>query len=306
MKQDIFKATACEPGKYAIAICERLANGAVGLVTTETVCGLITRAPSGLDKIFALKKRPVTMPVAILITPDHPIVKWAIRDLKFTRIMHEFFPGPLTVVVPRHLIESQLPVDVVHLGYETYGFRSPYYPPIWPIIEAVGGLIFATSANLHGNPAPASIEEVDAEIREGVDFILDGGFCPIGSASNVATLDDDEWHFSRKLPRLPRIAFDMQEQSFADDDTSSDGQSLGINESTDDLCSSITIVVDDHILVITEETPFWTEPPLASLKHAGRVIYKNAGVMTSSQRDMLSALAAWSRVAPIDSHSTVV
>jgi L-threonylcarbamoyladenylate synthase len=292
VKQDVYQATASEPGRYAIAIRERLAEGAVGLVTTETVCGLVTRALSGIDKLYSLKNRPLTMPVALLVSPDHPIVRWAVRELHFTRSMCELFPGPLTIVIPRHMAEDKLPVDVLSLGYKTYGFRAPYYPPLWSILESVGGMLFATSANYHGRPTPNCVNEVEPAIRSSVDFIFDGGNCPLGHASSVAIFDNNEWDFTRKLPRMPRLFVEWQAQT-----QPVDKQVAGIEQNSTYIDSSQE--VSQRSDLIADDTPFWTEPPLTSMKRAGRIIYKKTGDLTSCQRDMLAALAAWSRVAPV-------
>lgn len=300
MNQEFYVATASEPARYAIAIRERLAEGAVGLVTTETVCGLITRAPSEIDRLYLLKNRPLTMPISILISPDHPVVRWALRDLHFTRSMHELFPGPLTIVVPRHLAEDKLPVDVVMLGYKTYGFRAVYYPPLWPVLEGLGGMLFATSANHHGKPTPRNIEEVEPMIRNDVDFVLDGGNCPLGHASNVAIYHDNEWHFTRKLPRIPRLFIEWQAEAQVDK-----GQSVGLEDipavdvGSQDVGQRRGIVVDDYQIRESDDAPFWSERSLTAIKHAGRITYRNTASLTSAQRDMLMALASWSRVAPV-------
>jgi len=214
--------------------------------------------------------------------------------------MYELFPGPLTIVVPRYLAEDKLPVDVLSLGYKTYGFRAPYYPPLWPIIEAVGGMLFATSANFHGKPSPKSIEEVDPLIRDQVDFILDGGNCPLGHASTVAIMDKDEWEFTRKLPRIPRLYVEWQPQTHSLDERYACHELNAIE--CDNKNSTVQpSEVDSDVDLMSEynDSPFWSEPSLTSLNNVGRIIYKNTTNLTSSQRDMLSALAAWSRVTPI-------
>jgi len=271
-------ATADNPDGASHGIADVLISGGVALATTDTVCGLIASSHEGVSRIVSLKQRPPTMPVALLVAQDHPVIKWLIAESLLEGWMRELIPGPLTVVLPKDIVEPMLPDDVIHLGYQNYGLRSPYYPPLWSVFEKTGGVLHATSANLHWQKSPDSIATVAREIASGVDVILDGGNCPYGLHSTVAVLGSDGWQVSRKIDRLPLL--DVIWEPIARDAGDKTGIPADETPSKSD----------------TNERIFWPEPPLGKLKKAKKITYRNTSNLTSSQRDMLSALAAWSRV----------
>ena len=299
MQSKIFRATAGNPTAATDGVREALFDGGIVLATTDTVCGLITRSPSSLDRIFELKARPLTMPIAVLLAPDHPILLFIVREIPLTNAMFEIFPGPITIVLPRHIVDGMLPMDVAMLPWKTFGFRAPYYPPLWPVLESLGGMAFATSANAHGNPPAARIADVEPSIRESVDAILDGGNCPLGAPSTIAVLHgDDDWHISRSYGRLPRLYVEWENQASAEEAEKFSPAREAI--SLESLASSDVSGADNGYAVESSDAPFWSEPPLASLASASRVVYRNTANLSSSQRDVLSALAAWSRAGDLD------
>jgi len=271
-------ATADNPGRASQDVVDVLRSGGVALTTTDTVCGLIASSHEGVLRIVSLKQRPSATPVALLVAQDHPLIKWLVAEILLEGWMRELIPGPLTVVLPKGIVEPMLPDDVIHLGYQNYGLRSPYYPPLSAVLEKTGGLLFATSANLHGQKSPDSIAAVAGGIASSIDVILDGGNCPYGLHSTVAALGSDGWEISRKIDRLPRL--DVIWEPVARDSRDKAGIPADETPSESD----------------TNERIFWPEPPLGKLKKAKKITYRNTSNLSSSQRDMLSALAAWSRV----------
>ncbi len=256
-------ADSMRPGDAAFDVLPAVKSGGVLVCTTDTVCGLATRSLAGVAKIFEMKNRPPDARIAILLSPGHPIAEWIVKDVPLSDWMRELLPGPLTVVLPAALVREKLPSDVLELGYDTYGFRVPYYPPLWPVLHEMGGMLFATSANLHGEISPSRIADVSPEILRDADAILDGGNCPLGLASVVAIWNGESFKISRPAARVPR--FDVAWTPYAP--TGEKGENT---------------------------LPYWTEPPLASLRGVSRIIYKCPPDMPPARRDMLTALSAWS------------
>ena len=265
------KAGAICPGEAAGEVLPALRSGGVLLSTTDTVCGLLTRSLEGVARIFEMKKRPPDARIAILTTPEHPIIRLLVREMPLEAWMRELVPGPLTMVVPAAEVAGKVPADVLELEYETYGFRAPYYPPLWPLIDGMGGMLFATSANAHGAPAPDLIAEVDPEIAGAVDAILDGGNCPLGLASAVAVFGKEG------TPEVKRQASGVPSIQIIWEPFQSGGE--GAEENYE-----------------TQIEPYWTARPLARYKTVSRIVCGNTRYLSPARRDMLTALAAWSTV----------
>lgn len=266
-------ADSMRPGDAAYDVLPALKSGGVMLCTTDTVCGLATRSIDGVEKIFEMKNRPPDARIAILLSPGHPIAEWIVKEIPLDYWMRELLPGPLTVVLPARIVRDKLPADVLKLGYETYGFRVPYYAPLWPLLHEMGGMLFATSANLHGEHAPSRIVDVRPEIASEAGAILDGGSCPLGLASAVAVFDGANFQISRSAARVPRLDIAWSPYTPEVSQTESEHAENEKNEIT---------------------VPYWTEPPLASMRTVSKVLYKCPENIPPARRDMLAALAAWS------------
>jgi L-threonylcarbamoyladenylate synthase len=138
-----------------------LRSGKVALVPTETVVGLVA-AESGLPRVREIKGRDADKPIALLCTSaeeafalaaDVPPLAVKLADL--------YWPGPLTLVL-------DLPSG------ETIGVRMPAGKAVRALLEAYGGPLYATSANLSGEPARAAPDEVDSQVLEAVDLVVSG------------------------------------------------------------------------------------------------------------------------------------
>lgn len=266
-------ADSMRPGDAAFDVLPALKSGGVLFCTTDTVCGLATRSLAGVAKIFEMKNRPPDARIAILLSPGHPIAEWIVKEIPLEDWMRELLPGPLTVVLPAALVREKLAEDVLELGYDSYGFRVPYYAPLWPLLHDMGGMLFATSANIHGEPAPFRISDLTRQIAGEADAILDGGNCPLGLASAVAIYDGANFQISRSAARVPRLE-------------------IAWSPYTPEVSQAESEHAENDKNEITE--PYWTEPPLASLCGISKIIYKCPPDMAPARRDMLTALAAWS------------
>jgi len=140
---------------------EALRRGAVALVPTETVVGLVA-AGSGLRRIEQIKGRDPAKPIALLCASAEEAFALAARVPPLARKLASlYWPGPLTLVLD-------------HPGGGTIGVRVPAGPVVRELLAAYREPLYATSANLSGEPAPKALHEVDPRVSEAVDLVVDG------------------------------------------------------------------------------------------------------------------------------------
>jgi L-threonylcarbamoyladenylate synthase len=171
------------PGDISAAVDVLRAGGLVAF-PTETVYGLGADAanPEAVERIFAAKGRPRAHPVIVHLAESAAAKKWAAEVPDFAAALaDEFWPGPLTLVLPR----SDLVPDAVTGGLPTVGLRVPAQPLALELLSAFGGGVAAPSANRFGRVSPTRAEHVRADLGAAVDLILDGGPCPVGVESTI-------------------------------------------------------------------------------------------------------------------------
>lgn len=100
------------------------------------------------------------------------------------RLAARFWPGPLTLVVPR---AAGVP-DAVSAGLPTVGIRIPAHPVAHALLQAAGIPVAAPSANRSAGVSPTTAEHVRRSLGDAVDVIVDGGPCPVGIESTVLSL----------------------------------------------------------------------------------------------------------------------
>jgi L-threonylcarbamoyladenylate synthase len=145
-----------------------LRRGVIVVIPTDTVYGLAARADDAdaMDRLFALKGRDIAKSIAVLVADLGQARTLTTHGLdRFAR----FWPGPLTVVVPR------APDAVLHIGTDdaTVGIRCPDDTFVRRLAAEVGP-IAATSANESGAPTPPTAAEI-AAIFPDVSLVVDGG-----------------------------------------------------------------------------------------------------------------------------------
>jgi L-threonylcarbamoyladenylate synthase len=138
-----------------------LRDGKVALVPTETVVGLIA-AESGLPRVREIKGRDADKPIALLCATTEEAFGLAANVPPLAKELAElYWPGPLTLVL-----------DLPSGG--TIGVRVPAGEAIRDLLEDYGAPLYATSANLSGQPATAAPDEVDPQVFEAVDIAISG------------------------------------------------------------------------------------------------------------------------------------
>ena len=167
---------------------QALRDGELVAFPTETVYGLGANAqnPAAVGKIFEVKGRPPNHPVIVHLDSPRYLHRW-VREVPdaATRLAEAFWPGPLTMVMPRAASVH----DVITGGQDTIAVRVPSHPMAQQLLTAFGGGIAAPSANRYGRLSPTRAEHVREELGEAVHVILDGGECQIGLESTIVAFE---------------------------------------------------------------------------------------------------------------------
>ena len=181
-----------KPSKEHIArAAEIIKAGGLVAFPTETVYGLGANAfnAAAAAKIFELKKRPFFDPLIVHIAEPGGIEELAAENNELVRIIiKKFWPGPLTIVLPRH---ETVP-GIVTSGLPTIAIRMPAHTTALELIQSSGVPIAAPSANTFGALSPTRAQHVLKDIGPGIEMILDGGPCEVGLESTIIKIEKDK------------------------------------------------------------------------------------------------------------------
>jgi L-threonylcarbamoyladenylate synthase len=155
---------------------------------TETVYGLGGDATSetAVARIFAAKGRPRFNPLIVHVPGLADAEALAVFDERARSAARRFWPGPLSLVLPRRT-DSGLSL-LASAGLGTVALRAPAHPIAQALLRAAGRPIAAPSANRSGRISPTTAAHVAAELGDSVAMIIDGGACPVGIESTVLDL----------------------------------------------------------------------------------------------------------------------
>ncbi|MGP9822000.1 L-threonylcarbamoyladenylate synthase [Salinarimonas sp. NSM] len=180
---------AADPAAIADAAA-LLRAGALVAFPTETVYGLGADATdsAAVVRIYEAKQRPRFNPL-IAHLPDVAAVEGqGVLDAPARRLAEAFWPGPLTLVVPR--APGGDVCDVARAGLDTVALRVPAHPVAHALLVAAGRPIVAPSANRSGRVSPTAADHVLEDLDGRIAAVLDGGETPVGVESTiVACLD---------------------------------------------------------------------------------------------------------------------
>lgn len=180
----IFSASDAESIRRAGRIIK---SGGLVAFPTETVYGLGCDAMNAdaAAKVFEAKRRPQFDPLIVHIA-DLEQLEVVIESLPAVgqRLIDAFWPGPLTLVVPK---QPAIP-DLITAGLSTVAVRMPNHPVARTLIYEAGTPIAAPSANLFGYVSPTTAQHVADGLGKKVDLILDGGPCHVGVESTIVSL----------------------------------------------------------------------------------------------------------------------
>ena len=165
-----------------------LREGKVVAFPTETVYGLGADATNdeAVASIFAAKGRPQFNPLIVHVTDAAAAERFGVLDERARKLTAAFWPGPLTIVVPR--VKDCGVSWLATAGLETIALRSPGHRIAQDLLTAFGGPIAAPSANRSGNVSSTTADHVAESLGEAVELILDGGPTVHGLESTIVGL----------------------------------------------------------------------------------------------------------------------
>lgn len=169
---------------------DAIKKGGLVLFPTETVYGI---GASGLDvraieKIFKAKTRAMDNPLILHISNISQVYDIAkdITDIEL-KLMEKFWPGPFTIILKR---KDCVP-NIITAGLDTVAVRMPSNKIAHELIKQVGIPIAAPSANISGRPSGTNIQDIFEELKDKVDYVIDGGDCEFGIESTVVKVEND-------------------------------------------------------------------------------------------------------------------
>lgn len=172
-----------EPGQW-------LREGRLVAFPTETVYGLGANAldADAVRRVFAAKGRPSFNPLIVHLDDVARVGEVAAAMPETARRLAEaFWPGPLTLVLPRRDVVP----DVVTGGLDTVGVRVPAHPVARALIAAAGVPLAAPSANPFTKVSPTTAQHVLDQLGDRIDAVVDGGPTTVGIESTVVAVDPD-------------------------------------------------------------------------------------------------------------------
>ena len=167
---------------------EILGGGGLVAFPTETVYGLGGDARSDLAvaRIFAAKARPRFNPLIVHVVDLAAAQAFAVFDGRAMAVARQFWPGPLTLVLPlRH--DAGLS-DLVTADLRTVAIRVPAHPVAQSLMRQFGGPLAAPSANPSGTVSPTRAAHVIHGLAGRIAAVIDGGACPVGVESTILDL----------------------------------------------------------------------------------------------------------------------
>ncbi len=174
-------------------------DGAVVAFPTETYYGLAVDPfnREAVVRLFHCKRRPLDKPLLVLIerVEQLPLLVRSVPD-PYLPLMRQYWPGPLTLIFPaRHDLGPELTGNS-----GTIAIRISSHPLARELVRLAAIPLTATSANLSGQPAPTTAEEVKGMFPSSLGYILDGGTTPGGLSSTVVGLDGERMVVHRQGP----------------------------------------------------------------------------------------------------------
>src|ERR1700722_12119897 len=174
---------ANEAAVAAAARC--LAEGGLVGFPTETVYGLGADAtnPAAIARLYQAKGRPSFNPLIAHVGDLKAARRIGVFDAQATALAEAFWPGPLTLVLPR--TRDCAVADLATAGLDTVAIRVPAYPVALAILRAFNRPVVAPSANLSGHVSPTTAAHVQSDLAGRIDLIVDGGAVAVGVESTI-------------------------------------------------------------------------------------------------------------------------
>jgi L-threonylcarbamoyladenylate synthase len=177
--------TAEKASIEAAAACLRA--GGLAAFPTETVYGLGADAGNGeaVARLYAAKGRPAFNPLIAHVADLAAARRVAIFDADAEMLAAAFWPGPLTLVLPKRPDSGV--ADLALAGLDTIAVRVPDHPVAQALLKAFDGPVVAPSANRSGHVSPTDAAHVLADLRGRIDLVIDAGPCAVGVESTIVS-----------------------------------------------------------------------------------------------------------------------
>jgi L-threonylcarbamoyladenylate synthase len=181
LKTQILPAGAAATAAAARCLTE---GGLVGF-PTETVYGLGADAtnPEAVARLYQAKGRPSFNPLIAHVSDLDAARRIGQLDAQATALAEAFWPGPLTLVLPK--TADCAVADLATAGLDTVAIRIPAHGVARDILRAFGGPVVAPSANLSGHVSPTTAAHVQGDLAGRIDLIIDGGAVAVGLESTI-------------------------------------------------------------------------------------------------------------------------
>jgi L-threonylcarbamoyladenylate synthase len=195
---EVLKISSSAPERHVVNYAAQfIKRGQVVGVPTDTVYGL-SADPfnlAAIEQVFQVKGRPESRALPILVSSIEQAVELA-RDIPdaFLELAHKFWPGALTLVVEA---THRLPLKVTG-NTGRVALRWPNSRITTALIDAVGGPVTGTSANLSGFPSCTNAEQILKQLGNRLPLILDGGDTGNALASTIVRIDGEDWAIVRE------------------------------------------------------------------------------------------------------------
>lgn len=162
-----------------------LAAGGLVAFPTETVYGLGADATNGraIARLYEAKSRPAFNPLIAHVVDLKAAQALGRFNAKAARLAKAFWPGPLTLVLPK--AAKCRVAELATAGLDTIAVRAPDHKVARDILAAFGKPVVAPSANRSGHVSPTRAEHVQADLAGRIDLIIDGGATPVGVESTI-------------------------------------------------------------------------------------------------------------------------
>lgn len=163
---------------------EAIIDGAVGVIPTDTVYGLVCVAANAtsVQRLYQLKHRE-SKPGTIIASNIDQLVDLGIKR-RYLKAVERYWPNSISVIVPAPELEH------LHLGKNTLAVRVPNNEQLSNLLTSTGPLL-TTSANLPGDPEATTIDEARRYFKDKVDFYVDGGSMANAKPSTIIKMVDD-------------------------------------------------------------------------------------------------------------------
>jgi len=175
-----------------------LNNGGIIIFPTDTAFGIGCRSDNetAVCRLFRIRKRPEIKPTPVLVSSIEMAQKYLlpVPDAVKTKLIKKYWPGALTLIL--RCVEKKVP-GLVRGGGDTLGVRMPDHVIALSLINGVRVPILGPSANFHGGKTPFTLDDLDKDLVNQVDYVVKGE-CGVKQVSTIIDCTREPWQILRE------------------------------------------------------------------------------------------------------------